>query len=211
MKLRLIPLLAVILLNVGLAYGQKHEVGLLVGGMSSTDQEFRPPGLGTTLGKLETGTGLTFQFNYAFRITGGKLAALYAEVPFVVTPNSDVDVTSTSLRNAPRDYSSFFITPGFKFKFLPDALLSPFAAVGGGYARFNESDSRIDGSRNTGQRGTNTGVFDFGGGVDVKLFRYLALRGELRDFVTGRPTFNLNFRGTRQHNIVTSGGIVLRF
>lgn len=210
MKLKFVAPLFVIFLHVGMAYGQRHEVGLLFGGMAASDQSFRPAGLATT-GKLITSGAPTFQFNYGFRIFGGKIAAVYAEVPLVFAPNVDVEVSNAVLRNAPRSYSSFFITPGLKFKLFPTSFFAPYAAVGGGYARFNESETRIDNLPNAGQKGTNTGAFDFGGGVDIKLFHYLGLRGEVRDFITGRPAFNNSFQGTRQHNLVTSGGIVLRF
>jgi hypothetical protein len=48
---------------------------------------------------------------------------------------------------------------------------------------------------------------NFGGGTDVVLRRHVALRLELRDYMTGQPAF---IPGT-SHNIVPSAGIVLRF
>jgi hypothetical protein len=47
--------------------------------------------------------------------------------------------------------------------------------------------------------------------VDLRVIRYLSLRGEVRDFVTGNPNFNAPFLTNRQHNVLTSGGIVLHF
>ena len=98
-----------------------------------------------------------------------------------------------------------------RFKFRPNSRVSPYLAVGGGYGRFEESDFRLDNQPNTSRRGTNRGVFDFGGGVDVKVGRFLSLRGEVRDFVSGTPSFNAAVSGSRQHNILSAGGIVLRF
>jgi hypothetical protein len=34
-------------------------------------------------------------------------------------------------------------------------------------------------------------VFDFGGGVDYALFRFLGLRAEVRDLVSGNPNLNV--------------------
>jgi hypothetical protein len=47
--------------------------------------------------------------------------------------------------------------------------------------------------------------------VDVRVFRFIALRGEVRDFVTGKPNLNVQVQQGTQHNVVGSGGIVLRF
>lgn len=40
---------------------------------------------------------------------------------------------------------------------------------------------------------------------------YVSLCGEVRDFVTGNPSFNALFLSNRQHNVLTSGGIVIHF
>jgi opacity protein-like surface antigen len=50
-------------------------------------------------------------------------------------------------------------------------------------------------------------AWNYGGGADIVLQRHLALRLELRDYVTGQPSI---ITGT-SHNIVPSAGIVFRF
>jgi hypothetical protein len=50
-------------------------------------------------------------------------------------------------------------------------------------------------------------AWNYGGGTDIVLRRHLALRLELRDYVTGQPS---PLSGT-SHNIVPSAGIVFRF
>jgi hypothetical protein len=49
-------------------------------------------------------------------------------------------------------------------------------------------------------------AWNYGGGADFVLHRHLALRLELRDYVTGQPSF---ITGT-SHNVVPSAGIVFR-
>jgi hypothetical protein len=49
-------------------------------------------------------------------------------------------------------------------------------------------------------------AWNYGGGADLTLRRHLALRLELRDYVTGQPSF---ITGT-SHNVVPSAGIVFR-
>ena len=55
------------------------------------------------------------------------------------------------------------------------------------------------------------GVFDFGAGVDVRIWRLVALRGEARDFYTGSPGYNIGTISGGQQNIVATGGFVLRW
>lgn len=182
----------------------KNEVGLLLGALSTGSREIQLP----TLSKADFGSGLTYQANYARRIVDAKLASLHVEVLFAATPLVEVKSANTLI---PRDYASLFLTPGLKLKFVPGWRVSPYIAAGGGYARFRESDFRTNNQPNTGKIGTNTGVFNYGGGVDFRVFRYLSLRGEVRDFVTGNPNFNAPFLSNRQHNVLTSGGIVIHF
>jgi outer membrane autotransporter protein len=196
--------LVVVFSTGGSAHAQKREVGLLLGGINVGDRDIQSP----QSGRLSIGAGLTYQVNYAQRLIQGRPASLYFEVHLAATPSTDVKSSNVTL---PRNYASLFITPGVRLKFRPQSVVSPYVAVGGGYARFDESDFRINDQPNTGQRGTNRGVFDFGGGVDVKIWRFLSLRGELRDFVSGNPNFNVTVSGNRQHNVLTSGGFVLRF
>jgi hypothetical protein len=83
--------------------------------------------------------------------------------------------------------------------------------VGGGYARYSESKLRADDSPNPQQRDTNTGAVQFGGGVDVRGFRWLGFRGEVRDVLTGARKFSIPTPGGYVHNVAVSGGLVVRF
>ena len=52
---------------------------------------------------------------------------------------------------------------------------------------------------------------DFGGGVGTRLWRWIGLRFEIRDFYTGSPAYNLPNLGGGQHNVVAGGGFVLKW
>ena len=95
-------------------------------------------------------------------------------------------------------------------KFLPNARLSPWAAVGGGYALFEKADRLTNGQPETNLF-LNQGVFDFGGGLDYRLIRFVGLRAEVRDFYSGNLDLNVRLNSNTQHSVVASGGIVLRF
>src|SRR4030095_12082665 len=124
---------------------------------------------------LQFGTGFTFQGYYARRLADLKLLGVYLEFPVVVTPHTEV-LSGNPL--APDRYSSLFITPGLKLKLIPGFPVSPWVAVGGGYARFESGDRLNNGQPNPAERTANRGALDFGGGVDLKVFPYLSLRGE---------------------------------
>ncbi len=204
MKTKLLFGMAVLLIGAATVSAQKQEVGLLLGGIKTSDRDIQSP----QSGSVRNSSGLTYYANYAYRLAGGKNAAFYLELPFAATPSRDVQSTNV---NVPRNYASLFFTPGLKVKFFPAARLSPYGAIGGGYGRIDESEFRINDQANTGRRGKNSGVFDFGGGVDIKIVKFLSLRGEVRDFYSVTPNYNVPLSGSRQHNVLTSGGFVLHF
>ena len=53
-------------------------------------------------------------------------------------------------------------------------------------------------------------MFDFGAGLDVGIWRFIALRGEARDYYTGTPGYNVATISGEQ-NIVATGGFVVRW
>ena len=196
-----IGLLAALLLTADSARAQKAELGLSIGALKSGD-------LNTSLGSIKAGTSFAYEVNFAARLYNVHLAALYVEVPFAGTPKTGL---TSSNPLSPSDYSSFFLTPGLKLKVLPGAPVSPYAFAGAGYARFHEGSTLANGSPNTSASGTGRGAFDFGGGVDWKVFPFVSLRGEVRDFYSGTPKFNINLLTDKQQNVLVSAGVVLRF
>lgn len=185
------------------AQSSKQEVGLLLGATFIPSHSLSGP----TGGKLTFNSGTALQATYARRVVKGGIADLLFEVPLVTTPSSDIrgDVNSTRL------IASLFVTPGLRVKLLPGSRISPFFSVGGGYARFDASTRTLAGTVNPTPAGVNTGVLQVGGGVDVKFWRFVGLRGEVRDFYSGIPRFNVNVTDDKQHHVVASGGIVLHF
>jgi hypothetical protein len=184
----------------------KNELGLMLGATVT-------PHLNSASanGSLAIGTGTTFQLNYARQLMSGRSVGLYAEVPALAIPLQTVTVGSGV---APKNYDSFFITPAIRAKFFPSAWASPWLSVGGGYALFEESAKRMDGTHNT-TRGSSGGAAQFGGGVDIrtpiKFVFPITLRVEMRDLYTSKPNYNLDTGGGFQHNLIISAGLVLRF
>jgi hypothetical protein len=145
--------------------------------------------------------------NYRHRFLHANVAALYVEIEFVALPNRSV---TTAMAIVPKNYASLFVGPGVHLKFAPAARISPWVAIGGGYALYQQS-AQFSNGQSTTNKFLNRGVFDFGGGVDYRLFRFLGLRAEVRDLVSGNPNLNVALSSSTQHNVISSGEITVRF
>ena len=73
------------------------------------------------------------------------------------------------------------------------------------------SKLRADRSPNPQQRDTNAAALEFGGGVDVRGFGWVGFRADVRDVYTGARAFSLETPHNHVHNVVASGGFVVRF
>ena len=184
--------------SVEAAAQSRFDVGLLLGTTKATDE-------GTV---LQFDRATTYQATLAWRVYGTDTVQLSVEVPFIASPAFTVVPPSAPL---PLEYASLYLTPGVRITFMPRAPVSFFGAIGGGYARYSESKLRADRSPNPDQRDTNAGALQVGGGVDVRGFGWLGFRGELRDVYTGARNFSIVTPGPRVHNVIGSGGLVVRF
>jgi hypothetical protein len=188
----------------GASAQERNELSGLAGRTFVSDQ-----GVPSTPGSLLTsGHGLTFEANYGRRLMNFGLVGLTAELPFVVNVKQNVHY---ELNLIPQDYRSFFVTPSLRANLFPDNGLSPWVSVGGGFGHFNESSTLEFGGPNPGKTGTTSGVFQIGGGLDVKLFSRFSVRGQVRDFFSGVPQLNVDTGKSRQHNFFVGGGVVWHF
>ena len=184
----------------------KNELGLMLGGTVTPNLAIA----GSGSGSLNIGTGTTLQLNYARRLMKARSLGLYFEIPALAIPQQTI---GTSVGAAPKNYDSFFVTPSLRAMLRPAAAFSPWFSAGGGYALFDESARRTDGTPNI--HGTSGGAVQFGGGVDIRtpirvLFP-IGVRLEVRDLYTSKPNYHVDTGGGFQHNLVFSGGLVLRF
>jgi hypothetical protein len=176
----------------------RFDVGLLLGSTRATDE-------GTVL-SFDRGT--TYKATFAWDVWRGDSTKLSIEVPFIASLAFTVLTPGGSL---PLEYASLYLTPAGRITVLSTSPVSVFGSIRGGYARYSESKLRADRSPNPAQRDTNTGAFEFGGGVDVRGFGWLGFRGEVRDIYTGARNFSIPTPAPKVHNVVASGGLVVRF
>ena len=179
----------------------QHEIGLTLGGLLTNTRSGGPT-------HLDLESGVTLQANYGYRVLGGEKVALYGEVHLLASPLRDV---SSSDQTLTRNVATLFVTPGIRVKVFPNSRIGPYFAVGGGWADYEQSTTTFEGRPNAAPRSVNHGVFDYGGGVDFKFWRFVGLRAEVRDFYAGGPSYNTSSIRGGQHNVVAGGGLVLRF
>ena len=185
------------------ALAQSNDITLSLGGTLSQSRDFQSP----TTGATQTSADISLGVNYGRRFLDAEVAELYGEVESVALPNRGLTAATATV---PQNYASLYVAPGLRLKVLPSARLSPWFAVGGGYALYEQS-AKLSNGQNTTNKFLSRGVFDFGGGLDYKVFRFLGLRGEVRDFLSGNPNLNVALSSSTQHNVVASGGINVRF
>jgi hypothetical protein len=176
----------------------RFDVGLLLGSTRATDE-------GQV---LQFDRATTYQATFAFDVWRGEAVKLSIEIPFIASPAFTVVTPGGSL---PLEYASLYLTPAARVTVWPKGQVAVFGSIGGGYARYTESTLRADRSPNPGQQDTNTGAFEYGGGVDVRGFGWLGFRGEVRDIYTGSRNFSIPTPGPEVHNVVASGGLIVRF
>ncbi len=180
------------------AWAQKHELAFTLG---STANDLK------TAVNVRTTSGKALQVNYGYRLWGNSAVALSGEVHFLANPLRQVSGASFLTR----DFASLYITPGLRLKLNPNGRIQPYAAIGGGYALYEQSTSTVAGAANPAPRHLTRGAFQYGGGVDIRVLKWFAVRGEVRNFYTGSPALNLSSLRGGQHNVVASGGLVFRF
>jgi hypothetical protein len=162
------------------------------------------PGTAVT---LPGATGLTTNFGYGYQIVRKSAASLWVEAFFVI--GGDAQSIAPGIAGTFNSGWSAFpsFLPGFRFMVPLQSRISVYAAGGGGVSNFSVPQIEQQPFPTASSSVTYHGVFDFGGGVDVRLNRLLSIRGEVRDFVTGTGLGGVT---GRNHRLV-SGGMALHF
>jgi opacity protein-like surface antigen len=181
---------------------QQNELSLTVGVMKPGKS-----GVSNGFTTADVGSSFAIQADYSARVFTVGLASLYFDVPIAVVPKSTFNTDSVL---TVRSYSSLYFTPGLKLKLLPLGKVSPYLVAGGGLARLNPS-SELNNGQPSGSDASIHAAYSIGGGVDVKCAPHISLRGEIRDYNTVSPVFDLIPFETRSNNVFITGGIVLRF
>ncbi len=194
-----------------LAQDKKNELAFTVGGELIPSNSLASPASGV-------GPAITYSSSYALDLDYGRRihtfrhTTLWLDVPAAVGPSHRIASSADLL---PTNVATFFVTPSLRLE-LPDShRVAPWLSFGGGYGLY-ETSSRLRGGTPNPVIHTNTGVLQFGGGVDIKtpvrLIVPIGLRAEYRDFYALEPPdFALPVTGQSQHNQVFAAGLTARF
>jgi hypothetical protein len=192
-----------------LAYSQAVDFAVLVGGIFTTDKT-GPTGVGTcTINNpfcgqtIHTPSRISYEGALGVRMVNLHLASLHFDLPVVGTPTRTLEQGGFR-----QDYSTVFFTPGLRLKVsLP--FLSPFAAVGGGFAHYSPGTTSCSPSCTgvSNASSSTVGVFEAGGGLEFGThIPLIGFRAEARFFHAGTPNFNVG-----QNQVFAGAGLVLKF
>ncbi len=191
------------------AQDEKNEIGGIVGRTFISDQGIKNATYFDPI--IHSGKGLTFQGEYARRLIVTPIWAVSAEALVVYNPDEDLNAGEYGHAVVPGDYKQLFITPAARLNLFPTTAVSPWVSFGAGFGHFSQGKTLVYGGTNPG-KSTTSAVIEAGAGLDVKAWKRLSVRGEVRDFYSGEPDFPLAPTGkTRQHNFFVGGGVFWRF
>lgn len=184
----------------------KNEVSVTVGRVFVSTQTIQ--NIVSSNPDIHFGNEEMFDFGYSRLITSRGMFGFYGELPVAIYPRMDLNTGTNSI---PKDIGALFATPSARVNFFFGEGLTPWVSFGGGYARFRQAPELNFFGSNPGPGGTNTGVIQFGAGLDVWVWRHWGIRTEARDFYSGMPNLNVSTGHSRMHNYFVGIGVIRRF
>ncbi len=200
---------ATVLAASAVAQDEKNEVGGILGRTFVSDQGITGANYFDPI--IHSGKGLGIEGEYARRFLVTPIYALSGEVLLLYRPDEDLNAGAYGSAVVPTDYKSLFLTPAARVNLFPTTAVSPWVSFGVGFGHFSQGNNLVYGGTNPG-KSTTGAVIEGGFGLDVKVWRNMSMRGEVRDFWSGEPDYPLAPTGkTRQHNFFVGGGVFWRF
>jgi hypothetical protein len=192
------------------AQDEKNEIGGSIGRIFISDQTIHASIPDPV---IHSGKGLSFEGDYARRLIITPIFAISGEVPVLYNYKEKLNAGGFGAAVVPVSYKELFVTPAARLNLFPATAVSPWVSFGAGFGYISQRNVLDFGSGPGNPGKSNTGAAIQGGaGLDVKLWRSLGIRGEVRDFWSQHPDFPLAPTGrSRQHNYFVGGGAFWRF
>jgi hypothetical protein len=187
---------------------QVNELSITAGRTFVSTQTIQNPPPNDPNPNIHFGNEESVAFNYGRLLKSHRIFGLYGELPVAIYFRMDLNTYENQI---PKDIGALFVTPSVRLNIFPGEAVTPWVSAGGGYGRFREAPRLIWNGPNPGPTGTNTGVVQFGAGLDVAVWHRWGLRFEARDFYSGTPDLNVDTGKSRQHNYYVGVGVVYRF
>ena len=211
---RLLGAIVPILFLASSALAQINEVSVTAGRTFVSTQTIRNPPPGDLNPDIHFGNEESIAFNYARLVKNARFFGLHAELPVVIYPRMDLNTYENQI---PKDIGALFVTPSVRLNFFSGDSVTPWVSAGGGYGHFRNAPKLNFYGTNPGPSGSNTGVVQFGAGLDVWVWHHWGVRFEARDFFSGEPDLNVVptmpavTGNSRQHNYYVGIGVAHRF
>jgi hypothetical protein len=157
---------------------QNSDIYLMAGPTSNQKQV-----IGGTNVTVYGSKGYSTNVGYGYQIMRKSAASLWVELDpgLNSTPTADTASIPGSISQ-----QSTISTLGVRLMIPVESRISFFGAVGGGVGDFENPNLTSDNPPDLKTTDVYHGVFDFGGGVDIRLSRIFSIRVDARDYVTGR-------------------------
>jgi hypothetical protein len=212
-RLAVLAVLVLVLVSSALAQDTMsstpvNQISVTAGRTFVSTQTIQDPPAGDPNPKIHFGNPASVAFNYGRLLKTHSIFGLYAELPVAMFFRMDLN---TGENQIPKDIGALFVTPSARLNIFSGDSVSPWVSVGGGYGRFREAPVLNFYGANPGPTGTNTGVVQFGAGLDVWVWHRFGARAEVRDFYSGTPALNVDTGRSRQHNYYVGAGVAYRF
>ncbi len=157
---------------------------------------------------IHFGNPASIAFNYGRLLKTASIFGVFVEVPVALYPRMNLNYPANQI---PKDVGALFATPSVRLNIFSSDSVTPWVSVGGGYGRFREAPKLNFYGDNPGPTSNNTGVVQFGAGLDVWFWHRWGARFEARDFYSGTPDLNVDTGRSRQHNYYVGAGVAHRF
>ena len=191
------------------AQDEKNELGGTLGRTFISNQGIKGGTYPNTI--IAFGKGLSFDVEYARRFIVTPIYAVSGEAVLMYNHDEDINGGAYGFAVVPPQLSELFVTPAARVNLFPTTAVSPWVSVGVGFGHIGQASTLLYGGANPG-KSTTSAVIQGGIGLDVKVWKKLSIRGEVRDFWSGEPDFPLAPTGkTRMHNYFVGGGVFWRF
>jgi hypothetical protein len=186
------------------ASAQVNDISAGLGRTFISDQGV--PGIIANDTNIHFGDGFSYSLSYSRRFIDAGFASMALEIPFVHDPTAELNFATNIV---PKSFSAYYLTPSLRINLAPHFAFSPWISGGAGFAHFGPSKELLFGGPSSA-KSTTTSAIQLGVGLDVHLIGPIKLRGELRDFFTGEPDFNVKPQ-QHMHNYYAGAGVVWSF
>jgi hypothetical protein len=182
----MLPLLALAFLPTAWSQGIQNRDIYLLSGPSFTQNQT----IGGSNVMIFGSTGYSLVSGFGYQVVRKSAVSLWVDINF----STAIPAAQTATIPGSISLGESMTMLGVRLMVPVHARISFFVAAGGGYGDFNTPDLTSDNPPDLKSSNSYHGVFDVGGGVDIRLSHFFSIRLDARDYISGRELGGLNGR-----------------